>query len=71
MYNYFTFSYLRNIRKASKSERAGGYEAHIGCVRALQAAVEGLFLGEEVHISSPTPSNPTSSGDSSVSMDTD
>lgn len=60
------------MRKAQQSERAGGYESYIGCVRALQAAVDGLLLGEEERVPSPTPSNPTSSGDSSISiMDTD
>ena len=60
--------YLHNMRAASSPEKAGGYEAYIGCIRALQSAVEGLYLGLD-EITSPTPSHAGSSGASSETMD--
>ena len=53
-------SYLRHMRPAAESETAGGYEAYIGCLKALQSAVDGLFYSS-VDNYSPVPSNPVSS----------
>jgi len=35
--------YLKNIRAASVGERAGGYQESLGCFRALQEAMAGLY----------------------------
>ncbi|KAJ1530567.1 hypothetical protein ONE63_005452 [Megalurothrips usitatus] len=35
--------YLAHIRGASDEERAGGYNSHIGCLRALEDAMAGLY----------------------------
>lgn len=35
--------YLNHIRGASEEERAGGYSSHIGCLRALEDAMAGLY----------------------------
>lgn len=60
--------YMRNMRTASNSERAGGYESYLGCMKALQSAVEGLFVFDADPAPSPVPSNAPSSG-SSEGMD--
>ena len=57
------------MRVASNSERAGGYESYLGCMKALQSAVEGLFVFEADPSPSPVPSNAPSSGGSSEGMD--
>ena len=36
--------FLVNIRAASAGERAGGYQENIGCYRALQEAMAGLYF---------------------------
>lgn len=45
--------YLSHIRGASEEEKAGGYIPHIGCLRALQDAMAGLYYranrGEAVY----------------------
>ena len=61
--------YIRNMRVASNCERAGGYESYLGCMKALQSAVEGLFVFEADPSPSPVPSNAPSSGGSSEGMD--
>lgn len=38
-----TEGYLTHIRGASEEERAGGYNSHIGCLRALEDAMAGLY----------------------------
>jgi len=35
--------YIRNIRNASSAERAGGYVETLGCLRAVQEAMAGLY----------------------------
>lgn len=35
--------YLSHIRGASDEEKAGGYSSHIGCLRALEEAMAGLY----------------------------
>lgn len=35
--------YVANIRNESQSERAGGFKAHVACLRALQEAMAGLY----------------------------
>ncbi|KAK6183579.1 hypothetical protein SNE40_011033 [Patella caerulea] len=40
--------YLSNVRAASESERAGGFEATLCCQRALQDALGGLFYYPEL-----------------------
>jgi CDK-activating kinase assembly factor MAT1 len=37
-------SYIKNIRAATGAERAGGYVETIGCLRALQEAMAGLYF---------------------------
>jgi hypothetical protein len=36
--------YTKNIRAAAATERAGGYVETIGCLRALQEAMAGLYF---------------------------
>lgn len=36
--------YIKNIRSATSTERAGGYVEAIGCLRALQEAMSGLYF---------------------------
>lgn len=55
--------YLANIRTCTPSERAGGFEPHIACQRALMDAMSGLFYFPAVHKPSPETSlAPTSHG---------
>lgn len=35
--------YVSNIRSESQPERAGGFKAHVACLRALQEAMAGLY----------------------------
>lgn len=57
------------MRAAAAADRAGGYEAATGCLKALQSAVEGLFISG-VHSVSPVCSNDASSSvDSNEGMD--
>ncbi|EFN78954.1 CDK-activating kinase assembly factor MAT1 [Harpegnathos saltator] len=35
--------YVSNIRNESLAERAGGFKAHVACLRALQEAMAGLY----------------------------
>lgn len=35
--------YVTHIRNECKSERAGGFRAHVACLRALQEAMAGLY----------------------------
>ena len=37
-------NYLVNIRAASTGEKAGGYQESLGCFRALQEAMAGLYF---------------------------
>ncbi|XP_067942517.1 CDK-activating kinase assembly factor MAT1-like isoform X2 [Watersipora subatra] len=61
--------YLRHMRTSATSEKAGGYEAAIGCLKALQSAVDGLFISG-ISNYSPVPSNaPSSSNGSHEGMD--
>jgi hypothetical protein len=36
--------YVKNIRAAGSAERAGGYVEAVGCLRALQEAMSGLYF---------------------------
>jgi hypothetical protein len=45
--------YVKNIRAAGSAERAGGYVEAIGCLRALQEAMAGLYF-----VPPPPPSPP-------------
>ena len=36
--------YLHHIRAATAAERAGGYTETLGCCRALQEAMAGLYF---------------------------
>lgn len=38
-----TKGYINNVRAETEVERAGGYEAQIACLRALQEALSGLY----------------------------
>lgn len=35
--------YVSNIRSESRTDRAGGFKAHVACLRALQEAMAGLY----------------------------
>ena len=35
--------YLSHIRSATDEEKAGGYSSHVGCLRALEEAMSGLY----------------------------
>ena len=35
--------YVNHVRSETKAERAGGFKAHIACLRALQEAMVGLY----------------------------
>ncbi|PVD26658.1 hypothetical protein C0Q70_14336 [Pomacea canaliculata] len=59
----FKQGYLANVRNCTPSERAGGFEPHIACQRALMDAMSGLFYFPAVHKPSPETSlAPTSHG---------
>jgi len=40
--------YLRHVRNATDSERAGGYISELACGRAIQDAFSALYLGAEL-----------------------
>lgn len=35
--------YMKFVRPETTAEKAGGYETHLGCMRALQEALQGLY----------------------------
>jgi len=39
-----TEGFTKNIRTANETERAGGYVESIGCLRAVQEAMAGLYF---------------------------
>ena len=39
-----TEGFTKNIRAANETERAGGYVESIGCLRAVQEAMAGLYF---------------------------
>ena len=56
-------SYLRHMRSATDSEKAGGFHIKMACERALQEALCGIFYTFDISAApSPAPSS-SSSGD--------
>ena len=48
-FNIFPFArYLRHVRNATDSERAGGFMSELACGRAIQDAFSALYLGAEL-----------------------
>ena len=46
---YLLFArYLRHVRNATDSERAGGFMSELACGRAIQDAFSALYLGAEL-----------------------
>lgn len=44
----FCRRYLRHVRNATDSERAGGFMSELACGRAIQDAFSALYLGAEL-----------------------
>lgn len=44
-----TRGYISHVRAETKAERAGGFKAHVACLRALQEAMAGLYHNPSQH----------------------